>query len=143
MVSPSPNIETAPTVNSISIDSGKISIFDPHKPVLYINGVMLAFFGITALINGFYFSESNKIYNMILLVFSVIFLSVILVRELIFRTYEDEIKLFKVTNISIRRIPAAKGKVNLVIHLRRKKRLVCISETKALEIKSIFRELHY
>lgn len=143
MISSTPSIKAVPAGNSISIHSGKIFINDPHKPVLYTHYVLAAVLGLTGLINGFYFSESNSSINLIVFLISIVILMAFLVREMVYRTYENEIRLIEVSKASITKIPGGKENVNLVIHLKKAKRVVFMSENKAREIKTVVNSLHY
>lgn len=123
------------TDNSVTIDSGKITIRDRQRPLRVIFSLAIVIFGIQAIFMIIHYQGSEEIYHLALGVVFAFCMGLLVSREVFFRTYRNEIDVNEVSGVSIRKVFSGNGNVYLKLKLNRKTREIFLSEGRALQIK--------
>lgn len=119
-------------MNSILINSDKVKIIEPKKPIRYMFLMVLSISGCLAFFSLLEYIASGE--SIIPMIISTIIFVFAVIKEIFFVTYQKKIYFQEITDIKIRPILFGNGTVFLTFKLGNKTREVLLDHKKAKKI---------
>ena len=125
--------------NSVIVNSKKIEIVEPKKPVRHTFLMILFISGIQGFFSALKYIETGETGHLFIASLSLTIFILAIIKEIFFVTYKNEIDIDEVSGIKIQPILFGRGKVFLEFKIRKKTRQVLLVKEKA---KKIYDELN-
>ncbi len=120
--------------NSVKIESNRIRIIEPKKPVRFMFIMILSISGTQGFFSLLKYIETSETGHLFIGSFMIALFVLAIIKEIFFVTYQKEIAINKVSKISILPILFGRGTVFLEIKFRRKTRQILLKKGKANKI---------
>ncbi|MFN4761984.1 hypothetical protein ACKGJN_02570 [Gillisia sp. Q332] len=120
--------------NSVKIESDRIKIIEPKKPVRFMFLMILAISGTQGFFSLLKYIETSETGHLFIASFMIALFVLALIKEIFFVSYQNEIAINEVSKIRILPILFGRGTVFLEIKFRKKTRQVLLNKGKANKI---------
>ncbi|MFO7718875.1 MAG: hypothetical protein R6W85_00370, partial [Gillisia sp.] len=120
--------------NLVIIESDRIKIIEPKKPVRYLFFMILSIAGLQGFFSLLKYIETAETGHLFIASFMISLFVLAMLKELFFVSYQKEIAINEVSNLKIMPILFGRGMVFLEIKFRNKIRQVLLEKGKAYKI---------